>query len=205
MSKGEVSVQQCRIQFREVTPFPVQLVLIVLNVPTLKHTPCCSVWVAVDDLHLTEVYAMACHKSMFCQCKSGYITITQCTLMLLQPVFQRSTRLPNVHLRAFCAGNRVDYSLMLYKVCVYKASVAVYNNYYVCADGQCRPRVTCDIQGVGVVYSLCVWIRGGILRSVIRFFVFDNNTKRLVIKNKEPCTKWIMLKIPSLVHFQTWQ
>ena len=35
--------------------------------------------------------------------------------------------------------------LMLYKVCVYKASVAVYNNYYVCADGQCSPRVTCDV------------------------------------------------------------
>ena len=40
------------------------------------------------------------------------------------------------------------------------------------------------------------------LRSAIRFFVFDNNTKRLVIKNKEPCTKWIMLKVPSLVHFR---
>ena len=40
------------------------------------------------------------------------------------------------------------------------------------------------------------------LRSAIRFFVFDNNTKRVVIKNKEPCTKWIMLKIPSLVHFR---
>ena len=53
-----------------------------------------------------------------------------------------------------------------------------------------------------MVYSLCVWIKGGILRSVIRFFVFDSNTKRLVIKNKEPCTKWIMLKIPSLVHFR---
>ena len=35
--------------------------------------------------------------------------------------------------------------LILYEVCVYKASVAVYNNYYVCADGQCRPRVTCDV------------------------------------------------------------
>ena len=36
-------------------------------------------------------------------------------------------------------------------------------------------------------YSLCVWTRGRILRSVIWFFVFDNNTKRLVIKNREPC------------------
>ena len=45
------------------------------------------------------------------ECGSGYITISQCTPMLLQPVFQRSTRLPNVHLRAFCAGDRVDYSL----------------------------------------------------------------------------------------------
>ena len=80
-----------------------------LNVPTLKHTPCCSVWVAVDDLHLTKVHAMACHECMFCQCGSGYITISQCTLMLLQPVFQGSTHLPNVHLRAYCAGDRVDY------------------------------------------------------------------------------------------------
>ena len=61
--------------FQEVTPFPVQLVFIVLNVPTLKHTPCWDVWVAVDDLRLTEVYAMACHECMFCQCGSGYITI----------------------------------------------------------------------------------------------------------------------------------
>ena len=105
MSKGEVSVQYCHIQFREVTPYPVQLVFIVLNVPTLKHTPCCSVWIAVDDLHLTEVYAMACHECMFCQCGSGYITIFQCMPMLLQPVFHGSTRLPNVHLRAYCAGN----------------------------------------------------------------------------------------------------
>ena len=44
--------------------------------------------------------------------------------------------------------------------------------------------------------------RGGILRSVNWFFVFYSNTKRLVMKNKEPCTKWITLKILSLVHFR---
>ena len=53
-----------------------------------------------------------------------------------------------------------------------------------------------------MVYSLCVWTRRGISSSVIQFFVFDIITKRLVIKNKEPCTKWITLKIPPLVHFR---
>jgi len=46
--------------------------------PALKQKPCCSVWVAVEDLPLTEVYAMACRECMFYQCRSGHITIPQC-------------------------------------------------------------------------------------------------------------------------------
>ena len=96
--------------FGKLPRFPVQLALTVLKVTTLKVTSFCSVWVAVEDLRLTEVYAMACHECMFCQCKSGHIAIPQSMPMLLQPVFQGSTRLPNVHRWAWCAGNRVDHS-----------------------------------------------------------------------------------------------
>ena len=59
----------------------------------------------------TEVYAMACHECMFYPCGSGHIAIRQSIPMFLQPVFLGSTSLPNVHLRAYCAGDRVDYSL----------------------------------------------------------------------------------------------
>ena len=47
---------------------------------------------------------------MFCECGSGHIAIPQSMPMLLQPVFQGSTSLPNVHLWAYYAGNRVDHS-----------------------------------------------------------------------------------------------
>jgi len=38
--------------------FPVlcELVVVLLKVPALKHAPCCSVWVAVEHLYLTEMY-----------------------------------------------------------------------------------------------------------------------------------------------------
>ena len=35
----------------------VELVVTLLNVPILKHTPCCSVWDAVELLCLTEIDA----------------------------------------------------------------------------------------------------------------------------------------------------
>ena len=81
--------------------------------PTLKNAPCCGVWVAVEHLCLTEVHTMACSESMFCQCRSSHVTISESTPMLLQPVLQGSPSLPNVHLWAFCAVNRADHSLSL--------------------------------------------------------------------------------------------
>ena len=62
---------------------------------------------------LTEVHIMACSESMFCQCRSSHVTISESTPMLLQPVLQGSPSLPNVHLWAFCAVNRADHSLSL--------------------------------------------------------------------------------------------
>ena len=56
---------------------------------------------------------MACSECMFCQCRSSHVTISEGMSMLLQPVLQVSSNLPNVHLWAFCAGNGVDHSLSL--------------------------------------------------------------------------------------------
>ena len=73
----------CRVHLRKVSRFSVELVLIPLNVPTLKHAPCCGVWVAVEHLCLTEIHTMACSECMFCQCRSSHVTISEGTPMLL--------------------------------------------------------------------------------------------------------------------------
>ena len=83
----------------------------VLNVLTLKHAPCCGVWVGVENLCLTKVYAMTWHECMFCLCGSGHGAIPQSTPMLLQLVFQGLPVCPMYTFGESCAGNRVDHSL----------------------------------------------------------------------------------------------
>ena len=81
--------------------------------PALKHTPGCSVWVAVEHLCLTDISAVACSQCMFCQCRSSYGAIPEGSPMFLSPVIKGSSSKLNVHLWAFCAEIGVGYFLSL--------------------------------------------------------------------------------------------
>ena len=56
---------------------------------------------------------MAFSECIFSQCRSNHVITPEGTPIFLQPVFKRSSGLPNVHLWEFCTGNGVDYSVSL--------------------------------------------------------------------------------------------